>query len=29
VRVRRVNRDDFGWADQIPQLLTASGDSTT
>jgi hypothetical protein len=29
VRVRRVSRDDFGWADEIPQLLTASGGSTT
>jgi dolichol-phosphate mannosyltransferase len=30
VRVRRVSRDDFGWADEIPQLLTAAaGGSTT
>jgi len=29
VRVRRVSRDDFGWADAIPQLLTASGESRT
>jgi dolichol-phosphate mannosyltransferase len=29
VRVRRVSRDDFGWADAIPQLLTASGGTTT
>jgi dolichol-phosphate mannosyltransferase len=29
VRVRRVSRDDFGWADEIPQLLTASGGSTS
>jgi putative flippase GtrA len=29
VRVRRVSRDDFGWADAIPQLLAASGGSTT
>ena len=27
VRVRRVSRDDFGWADAIPQLLAASGES--
>jgi len=29
VRVRRVSRDDFGWADAIPQLLAASGESRT
>jgi dolichol-phosphate mannosyltransferase len=29
VRVRRVSRDDFGWADAIPRLLIASGESTT
>jgi dolichol-phosphate mannosyltransferase len=29
VRVRCVSRDDFGWADAIPQLLAASGESRT
>jgi len=29
VRVRRVSRDDFGWADAIPRLLAASGESRT
>jgi putative flippase GtrA len=27
VRVRRLSRDDFGWADAIPELLGASGGS--
>ncbi len=29
VHVRQVSRDDFGWADAIPQLLAASGESRT